>query len=76
MILCFVTGNNDPFIECFSYVVLLLFPPILYLSGIFYLAYSIIKKEANIIISIILSIFATAIFLLFYILAIIAVIIG
>ncbi len=76
IVLCLVTGNSDPFIQYISYAILFSFPPILYLSGIFYLVYSMIRKKTNLIASIILFVVATIIFLLFYILAIVAVIIG
>jgi len=76
IVLCFVSGNSDPFIKYITETVSVIFPPILYMWGIIYLINSMIEKKTNIIASIILCVLATILFLSFYGLAVIAILIG
>ena len=76
IVLCFVSGNRDPFIQFISETVSFISPPILYVYGIIYLIDSMTEKKTNMIASIILCVLATTIFLLFYGLAIIAILVG
>ena len=75
IILCLVAGNDNPFIEFIS-IILICSPPILYISGIFKLISSMIEKETNIIVSILLGILATILFSLFYGFACFVILIG
>lgn len=76
IILWKVTGNNDLIIEYISYLLLILLPPIFYISSIVYIIKMIRKKDIHIIVSISLLIFVTITFLCLYGIAVLVILIG
>jgi hypothetical protein len=76
VVFCHVSGYSGSYVRYFSEVVLCLLPPFLYGLGIIYVIDSIGKKEANVILSIILCVIATVVIFLFYVSSVFAILIG